>query len=50
MLKKKFDIYFLGVKYWFQGQDWKEAKEYAEALVMGWQVKGERHGMVNFKR
>lgn len=43
MLKEKIDIYKLSVKYWLQGQDWKEAKEYAQALVMGWKTeKGER--------
>jgi hypothetical protein len=34
---KKIRVYALAVKYWFQGDDWKFAKEYAESLVVkGW--------------
>jgi len=36
---KKIDIYRLAVKYWIQGQDWKESVEYAQALVIGWRTK-----------
>jgi len=32
---KKIDIFFLSIKYWFQGDTWKEAKEFAIALVEG---------------
>ena len=35
-INKKIDTYCLAIKYWLQGQEWKEAFEYAEALVMGW--------------
>lgn len=49
MLKRKIDIYCLGIKYWFQGQEWKEAKEYAEALVIGWKTKGDKNGIFNIK-
>jgi hypothetical protein len=29
-------VYILAIKYWLQGDDWKFAKEYAEALVKGY--------------
>ena len=32
----KIRIYILAAKYWMQGDDWKEAVEYAESLVLGW--------------
>lgn len=34
---EKVRVYILALKYWFQGDDWKFAKEYAESLVVkGW--------------
>ena len=31
----KIRIYMLAIKYWFQGDKWSFAKEYATAIVMG---------------
>jgi len=28
-------VYILAIKYWLSGDEWKFAKEYAEALVKG---------------
>jgi hypothetical protein len=33
---KKIRIYCLALKYFMQGDEWKFAVEYAEALVKGW--------------
>ena len=35
-MKDWINIYILTIKYWLQGDDWKFAKEYAEALVKGY--------------
>ncbi len=35
----KIRIYYLAVKYWMQGDDWKKAVEYAKSLVLGWKNK-----------
>ena len=32
----KIRIYYLAIKYFAQGDDWKKAVEYAESLVLGW--------------
>ena len=32
----KIRIYYLAVKYFAQGDDWKKAVEYAESLILGW--------------
>jgi len=45
MLKKIKDVmddirvFFLTIKYWLQGDDWKFAKEYAESIVKTWENK-----------
>lgn len=36
IVKKRISIFFLSIKYWIQGDDWKKAVEYAEALINGW--------------
>ena len=33
--REKFDIYLLAIKYWLKGDTWEFAKEYAEAIVLG---------------
>jgi len=33
------DIYYLAIKYWLQGDNWQDAKEYAEAIVKGFRNK-----------
>ncbi len=33
---EKIRIYILAIKYWVQGDEWKFAVEYAEAIVKGW--------------
>jgi len=33
---KQFQVYRLAVKYWWQGDDWKKAWEYALSLIAGW--------------
>jgi hypothetical protein len=35
-MKDWINVYILTIKYWLQGDDWKFAKEYAEALVKGY--------------
>lgn len=35
----RIDIYLLAIKYWLQGDDWKFAYEYAEALINGFKGK-----------
>lgn len=30
-----FYIYFYATKYWFQGDTWKEAKQFAKIIVLG---------------
>jgi len=35
-MKNTIRIYALAIKYWFQGDDWPKAVEYATALVKGW--------------
>lgn len=34
-MKDKISIYLLAIKYWSQGDSWKEAKEFAETIVLG---------------
>ena len=34
-MKSKVRIYLLSMKYWLQGNDWREAKHYAEFIVKG---------------
>ena len=31
-------VFLKTIKYWLQGQDWKEANEYAKSLVVGWKT------------
>ena len=34
-------MYFLAIKYWFQGDEWDKAVEYAESLTTkGWKNNG----------
>ena len=33
-------IYYLAIKYWFQGDDWKGAVSYATLIVKGWNNNG----------
>lgn len=35
-------IYIYAIKYWLQGDDWKFAKEYAKAIVRGFEGTLER--------
>ena len=35
-MKKLISIYILTVKYWAEGQSWREAWEHAQVLVRGW--------------
>jgi hypothetical protein len=32
-MKKKIDFYILAVKYWLRGDDWQDAKEYADFII-----------------
>lgn len=32
----KIRIYYLALKYWIQGDEWRFAVEYAKAIVKGW--------------
>lgn len=34
-MMRKLDMYCLAVKYYFQGDSWKDAVGYAKALTMG---------------
>ncbi len=34
--KQKVDVFFLTLKYWCQGDEWGEAKEFAKSIVFGW--------------
>ena len=34
-------VFLKTIKYWLQGQGWKEANEYAKSLVVGWKTYNE---------
>ena len=34
----KIRIFFLAVKYWFSGDDWDEAIEFAKVIVTRWRT------------
>jgi hypothetical protein len=34
---KTIQTLILAIKYWFQGDEWRDAVEYAEAIVRGWE-------------
>ena len=34
-MKTQYRIFILTIKYWLQGDSWQFAKEYAEAIVLG---------------
>lgn len=36
---RKLDMYFLAVKYYFQGDSWKDAVTYAKTLTHGFRKK-----------
>ena len=34
----KIRVFFLALKYWMQGDDWDEAKEFAKVIVTRWRT------------
>ncbi len=36
---KKLTIYYLAIKYWYCGDDWEYAKEFARFVVNGFRIK-----------
>ncbi len=42
-MKDRYRIFILAVKYWLQGDGWRFAKEYAEAIVKGFKKQEDGH-------